>query len=180
MAAEALTRPETRLDLGRIEPTPMLWCVVDRKPTPQGLARFGAEGGAQRVLGVGIEIIHDEMNRLRRWIAGRDPAERSGELLRGTVLRGVRHVPPGLGLDDAEYIGCAAPDVLVVLTCDAPGRRCPTWASRIPQDDWSLIERDDRLGHVQRLRQGVEQIVHPCHVLLVQLWNAPHFFPATA
>ena len=153
---------------------------MDGKPTPQGLARLGSEGGAERVLAVGVEIIHDEVNRRRRRISSRDPTQRASKLFRRSVLRGVCHVTPSLRLDDAEDVRRAAPDVFVVLSRDAPGSSSSPWPSWIPQYDWSFIERDHRRGHVQGLGQRVEQIFHPRHVLLVQLWHAPHFFPATA
>lgn len=158
----------------------MLWGVVDCKPAPKGVARLGSEGGAQRVLAVGVEIIHDEMNCRRRRIPSRDSAKRASELFRRSVLRGVRHVTSRFRLDDAEDVRRAAPDVFVVLSRDASRSSGSPWPGWIPQYDRTFIERDHWRGHVQGLRQSVEQVVHPRHVLLVQLWHAPHFFPATA
>ena len=127
-----------------------------------------------------VEVVHDEVDCLRGGVPIGDPLEGARELLRGTVARGVGHVAPYLGLDDAEDVRSAASHVLVVLASDASGRRGSPWSSGIPEDDWPLIERDDRLGLVRRLCHGVEHVLHPRHVLLVQPGDAPHFFPATA
>ena len=79
IATMTFTRPETRLDLRRIQPAAMLGGVVRREAGPQRGPTRGPQDADHRRLAVQIQVIHDEMNRRGRPIASCDPLQRADE-----------------------------------------------------------------------------------------------------
>jgi hypothetical protein len=106
-----LARPETGFDLRRVQPAAMLGRVVQREARPQGRAPLGAEDADHRPPAVQVQIVHNQMNRLRRPIPPREPLQRLDEARRRPIRARVRQVPPPLRLDDAVDIRRAPSDV---------------------------------------------------------------------
>jgi hypothetical protein len=63
---------------------------------------------------VDVEIIHNQMNRVRLRIGHRQFEDDLGELDGRAVGSGEREVPPGLRLNGAEDVGRAASLILAV------------------------------------------------------------------
>jgi hypothetical protein len=78
--SEALAAEETNLDLGLVEPTSMLWGVVDSKAFPQPAPVLFAESLHQRFAGMGAQVIHDQMNGVGSWIVLGDAQQKIGKL----------------------------------------------------------------------------------------------------
>src|SRR6266567_4441935 len=180
VAAEALPRPEADLDLGWVEPARVLGGVVHRESPPEPESFQRPEGVGERFLAVGVQVVHHEVDGLGGGVGGSDLLHRVGEARSLAVAGGVRQVAPALGLDDAEDVRRPVAHVLVIAAGDAARDHGDSRPGRVEELDRSLVQRHDGLPLIQWFRQDLEDVFHPCHVLLVQLRNAPHFFPATA
>src|ERR1700674_192585 len=180
VATEALARPEADLDFGWVEPARVLGRVVHREAPPQPASFQGSEGPDERLLAVGVQVVHYEVDGPGRGVGGGDLLHRVGEARSLAVAGGVGQMAPALGLGDAEDVRRPMAHVLVVAAGDPARDHGDSRPGRVEELDRALIQRHHGLPIIQRFRQDLEDVLHPCHVLLVQLRNAPHFFPATA
>ena len=178
--AQTLPRVQAEFDLRLIEPTSVFRCVVDAEQVPDIPALLLAEMVGQRFAAVYVEVVHDEVDRLGGGVLPHNMPHHTGELSAGTVGRGGGEMPPGLRLHDAEYVRRAAPFVFVVLLGWFPRFHRDGRPDVGMQRDWFLIQAEDRLGGVVGLLVHGQHVFHFLDVRLVQLGDAPHFFPATA
>jgi hypothetical protein len=136
-----------------------------------------AKGADQGVRAVQIQVVHDQMNRLRRPVPTCDPLQRGAEPWRFAIPGRVRQVSASRGFDDAVDVGGALPHVLVVLTGDLARCHGPARSARAAQRHRTFIERYDGLPAIVRTREHVQYILHARDVLSVQRGDAPRFFP---
>jgi hypothetical protein len=109
------------------------------------------------------------------------------DLLQGAHERrsfaiGRRELEPHSGqrLDDAEDVGRAAADVLVISARQPAGPHRDAGLRVFVQNDRSLVEANDRLQRIQLTGVEPEHVLHAIHELVADRRHAPHFFPATA
>ena len=178
--AQTLPRVEAEFDLRLIEPTSVFWRVVHAEPVPDIPTLLLAEVVGQRFAAVYIEVVHYEVDRLSGGILFHDVPHHTCELRAGTIGGGGGEMPAGLRLHDAKYVRRAAPFVLVVLLGWFPRLRRDRRSHVRMQRDRFLIQAEDRLGGIVGLLVDGQHVFHLPDVRLVQLGDAPHFFPATA
>jgi len=83
--------------------------VVNCEPAPDLTADILAEGIRQRFAVMGVEIVHNQMNRLGVGVLHCQVAHESREFKSGPVGRRRSEVAARLGLDGAESVRRAAP-----------------------------------------------------------------------
>ena len=79
---------------------------------PQLAAALGAKVIGERLLAMGVEVVHHQMNGFGCRIALGNPFKRGGKTRRRAVGGSVSVMASPLGRDDAEDVGGAAPRVL--------------------------------------------------------------------
>src|SRR5262245_36188942 len=89
-AAKTIAGDHAGLHLGGGEPAAVLRGVVHSEATPETLTGDGADRVDDRLLRVGVEVVHDEVDHARCAVASSDALERAGKRPRFSVLRGVR------------------------------------------------------------------------------------------
>jgi hypothetical protein len=113
VAAEALARPEADLDLSWVEPTRVLGRVVHGEAPPEPASFQFAEGVGERLLAVGVQVVHHDVDGLGLRVHGSDLLHRIGEARSLAVAGRVGEVPSALGLDDAEDVRSEADPVFL-------------------------------------------------------------------
>ena len=98
--------------------------MVDGKPIPDFSADLFSEQIRHGFAAMDVEIIHNQMDRLRFRVCQRQFEDNLSELNGGSVGSGEREVPPGLWLNGAENIGGAASLILTVPSGLSAGNRC--------------------------------------------------------
>jgi hypothetical protein len=108
------------------------------------------------------------------------PRDHACEPGTGTVGSSGGEVPAALRFHDAKHVSRAAPFILVVLLGQFPRfgryRRSHVGVQR----DRFFIQANNGLGGIIGLLVDGQHVFHLLDVRLVQLRDAPHFFPATA
>jgi hypothetical protein len=83
-------------------------------------------------------------------------------------------------LDDAEDVGGALADVLVVGAGRLTRLHLDAWTFRAAKDQRTVVETHDGFSGLVRARVQPEFVLHPLDEFVVDRGNAPRFFPATA
>jgi len=115
--SKALATEDANLNFSLVEPTSMLWRVVNGKTIPQPCSRRFAQPIHQRLAGMGAQVVHDQMDGVGGGIVRSDLQDEVGKL--GGRARG-RHfgeMNASLGLDAAKDVGRTAALVLIVTSC---------------------------------------------------------------
>lgn len=150
------------------------------EPIPDAPALLFAEVVGQRLSAVYIEVVHDEVDRIGGGVLFHNARHHACELRAGPVGGGGGEVPACLRLHNAKYVRRAAAFILVVLlgylTRLGRDRRSHVGMQR----DRLLIQAEYGLGGIVGLFVDRQHVFHLLDVRLVQLGDAPHFFPATA
>jgi hypothetical protein len=154
--------------------------VVHGEPRPRPATFAVAKAVDERLGAMGVEVVHQQVNGLGRRMGLGDPLERLGKLRCLAIRRGVSVMATALGLYDAEDVRGAAALVFIVAACDLARRHRLTGSHRIKQLHRPFVQGDHWRSWIGRLAQNVQHLLHPLDVFLVQLRDAPHFFPATA
>lgn len=179
--ADRLTHQPTDGVLGGVQPTPVNWREMKRKTPPQSGPLDLPEGLDQGGLGVGVEVVGDEVNRASLGVLSRQQAKHLGEGRALAVGGGPDGVATRLGLEDHEHVDAALANVFVVPLGDGVARRHRFARSRIlAQHHGLLVEAHHRLKRIPGLFQHPEHLFHPDDVADGEFGHAPHFFPATA
>jgi hypothetical protein len=92
----------------------------------------------------------------------------------------MRQSTPGLWLDDAKRVCGAQPSILVISPGHHAGSSGASLALRAVQDERLLVETDNWLPRIKSAGVHAKDVFHPIDELLIDSWDAPHFFPATA
>jgi len=100
--AQALPGKQADGDLSLIQPTGVLGRVMYGEPIPQPSAFLLAKTFHQGFTGVGIQIIHHQVDGVGLGVAPGDAAQVLSKPRRGTVVRDLGKMPPRLGLDSAH------------------------------------------------------------------------------
>ena len=178
--AEALAGKKSYYQFSWIEPASVFRRVVDREAIPQRDTFFQAEVRGERFLAVNVEVIHNPMDRACPWIAARDLGDQLGKLRSATVGRREGEVPPSPRLHGAKHIRSALPLVLAVaLGHDSSGTSRFRRSHLIVQADGFLIQTYHRFLRIMGAFVQFQYVFHALQIGAVDLWQAPHFFPAT-
>jgi len=178
--ANALARDETRLHLSGVEPTRVLGRVVDDESPPKAPANADAERQDDALLGVGTEVVEDEVDPPGIAVPAGDSPQSSRERPPVPIRRRVGESAACDWLDDAEDVGRAFPHVLVVGAGRLARLDGQSAAGRIEQLDGTLVQAHDRFSLAVRAGVQRQHVLHPVDELLVDFGHAPHFFPARA
>jgi hypothetical protein len=129
---------------------------------------------------VGVEVIHNQMNGLGVRVLHRHLAKESGQF-EGRSIRGGRgEVAAALGLHRAEDIRRTTTFVLGISP-GFPSRRCGRGRSDIGvQRHRLLVQANHRLLRIVGAFISFQDVFHLGDVLVIEVGDAPHFFPATA
>src|ERR1039457_3030797 len=111
---QTLLGKEADLQFRLIQPTSVYRRVVNGEPIPQRPTLFLAEAVRQRLLGVGTQVVHDQMDGLRRGIAVGDGLDEVCKFQRRPGRGDLRKVNSCLRFDAAEYIGSSSTFVFIV------------------------------------------------------------------
>ena len=119
------------------------------------------------------------MNAACIWIRTRDATDHLRKVVACSSLRGRDEVAADLRLYRDEQVGRAAAGVFVI---DAPNvvRLDLAVANVGKQLHRLLVEADHRLIRIVLSLVRCEHVLYARDVLVIELWNAPHFFPTTA
>src|SRR4051794_35150164 len=91
---------------GLIEPTAVLWRVIDREAVPQLRPFFQTEVGGERFPAVNVEAVDNQVNGKSQPIAG-EHGQDAGERRAGAPPRWRRRVSACASFDGTEYLGRA-------------------------------------------------------------------------
>ena len=178
--AEALTGEQSDFDFGLIKPTTVLWSVMDREAIPQLRPFFQTEVSGQRFPAVNIEVVDDEVNGASQRILMGQHRHDAGERRAGASRCWHGKVSACAWLNRTEYVGRTFALVFAIAFGDY------TWASRLWRPDFTmkrnrlLVQADYRLVCVMRALVQLQHVFHASQIRVVDLRQAPHFFPATA
>ena len=113
--SEALATQHAQLDLCHVQPTAMLWGVVELQALQYPPCLHRGKGLVQRCRPVGIEVVQHDPNPLRLGVGFvHQPPHLVGKVLHPPLL-GDRHMPPTpQGLAEHEQIARAVASVLIV------------------------------------------------------------------
>ena len=126
------------------------------------------------------QIVHYQVDAARKWVSTNNLFDRLGKLGSGAVGRHTDEVPPALGFNGAEYVGCPAALVLVVALGYFARGGSYDWANIGVQGDGFFVQTKHWLGRFVRLLIDAQNVFHLADVVGVEFGDAPHFFPATA
>src|SRR5258708_24423044 len=175
---QALAAQDTQLDLGHVQPAPVLGRVMNLQLVGQALRLRRSEGLIERGRAVRIQLIHDQHDGFRLGIAYVDQ-----------ILDGVRPIDPGAlvghldppltaqGLVEDEQIGHAVAAVFGIEARGLPRlnrERQPRLADQLFAD---LVHAHQRMLGILRAGVHLQHILHvPDEVPVRFGWNAPLFF----
>src|ERR1022692_4638435 len=177
---QTLLGKEADLQFRLIQPTSVYRRVVNGEPIPQRPTLFLAEAVRQRLLGVGTQVVHDQMDGLRRGIAVGDGLDEVCKFQRRPGRGDLRKVNPCLRFDAAEYIGSSSTFVFIVALGHAARFHGQGFSDIVVKSHRLFIYAHHRLFGRQRPFIDFQHIFHRLDVFVIELGDAPHFFPATA
>ena len=172
---QALLRQHGKLDLGHVQPAPMLGRVVQLQPIGQPLRLGRLERLIQRRGRVGVEVVLDQHDLLSVGVTHIEQVLDAVRPVDPGAPRTDRHVPPpAQRLTHQEGVAHPPPLVLVVLPCPPPRRDRPRRGDFRQQLPTGLVQADLRVARV--IRPGVDRqhVLHAPDKLGVVLgWDAP-------
>src|ERR1039458_4470928 len=177
---QTLLGKEADLQFRLIQPTSVYRRVVNGEPIPQRPTLFLAEAVRQRLLGVGTQVVHDQMDGLRRGIAVGDGLDEVCKFQRRPGRGDLRKVNSCLRFDAAEYIGSSSTFVFIVALGHAARFHGQGFSDIVVKSHRLFIYAHHRLFGRQRPFIDFQHIFHRLDVFVIELGDAPHFFPATA
>src|ERR1022692_4729065 len=177
---QTLLGKEADLQFRLIQPTSVYRRVVNGEPIPQRPTLFLAEAVRQRLLGVGTQVVHDQMDGLRRGIAVGDGLDEVCKFQRRPGRGDLRKVNSCLRFDAAEYIGSSSTFVFIVALGHAARFYGQGFSDIVVKSHRLFIYAHHRLFGRQRPFIDFQHIFHRLDVFVIELGDAPHFFPATA
>src|ERR1035437_10291611 len=177
---QTLLGKEADLQFRLIQPTSVYRRVVNGEPIPQRPTLFLAEAVRQRLLGVGTQVVHDQMDGLRRGIAVGDGLDEVCKFQRRPGRGDLRKVSSCLRFDAAEYIGSSSTFVFIVALGHAARFHGQGFSDIVVKSHRLFIYAHHRLFGRQRPFIDFQHIFHRLDVFVIELGDAPHFFPATA
>jgi len=124
---QALAGKQADLDFGLIKPTAMFGCVVNGKAIPKAASNLLSELVYHRLMGMGTEVVHDQMNSGSLRILGGNIQKVAGKLRRGAVCRCLGKVHPGFGFDPAKHVGAATAFIFIISSGYASGLHRECW-----------------------------------------------------
>jgi hypothetical protein len=178
--AQTLPRVQAEFDLCLIEPTAVYRRVMHAEPTPDISTPLLAEVVGQRFAAVCIEVVHNQVDCVGIGVLFHDVLYCACELRAGTVGCGGSEVSPGFRLYGAKDIRRPAPFILVVSLGYLPWLGRDRRSHVGMQRNRFLIQANNGLGGIVGFLVDGQHVFHLLDVRLVQLSDAPHFFPATA
>src|ERR1019366_1460957 len=177
---QTLLGKEADLQFRLIQPTSVYRRVVNGEPIPQRPTLFLAEAVRQRLLGVGTQVVHDQMDGLRRGIAVGDGLDEVCKFQRRPGRGDLRKVNSCLRFDAAEYIGSSSTFVFIVALGHAARFHGQGFSDIVVKSHRLFLYAHHRLFGRQRPFIDFQHIFHRLDVFVIELGDAPHFFPATA
>src|SRR6266487_924689 len=153
---QALLRQHAQLDLGHVQPAPVLGRVVQLQPIGQPLRLGRLERLIQRRGRVGVEVVLDQHDLLSVGVAHIDQVLDAVRPVDPGAPRADRHVPPAAQrLTHQEDVAHPLPLVLVVLPRRPPRRDRPRRGDLRQQLPAGLVQADLRAARV--IRPGVDR-----------------------
>jgi hypothetical protein len=120
------------------------------------------------------------VNHLGLRVLHRQIANESPKLKGGPIWRGRGEVASGLGLDCAERVRRAASLGFAVSASFSARYSRPRRPDVGMEGHWFLVQTNYWLGRIRRALIDFQHVFHLLDVLIVEVGDAPHFFPATA
>lgn len=178
--SQALSCEQADFNLRLIEPASMLGCVMDSKPVPNLSSDFFAEDIGQGFEAVRVEVVHHQMDGLGGRVLHCQVADEPREFEGGSIPGGRGKVAARFWFYREEYVGRATTLVFVISSGLAPwyGRR---WRPDIGmQGHRLLVQAYYRFLRIIGAFVNLQDVLHLVDVLVIEVGDAPHFFPATA
>ena len=158
----------------------MFWSVVGRDPCPYFASLFSAKIFDERLLFVGIQIVHHQMDSSNSWIRLHDLIYDPCKLPSFTIFCDLRDMVASFRFHHAKSVRRSIAFVLAITFCDFT-RGCRSWRSNfgVKNKRAFIYTYNWFPGIVISLING-KDIFHFLFIFVVDLRHAPHFFLATA
>ena len=154
--------------------------VVNGEPIPDLAADLLTKRIGQRLAIMRVEIVHDQMNRLGCRVLHGHFADEPRQFKGRSIGGGSGEVAACLGFHRAENISRTTALVFAVSP-GLPPRRGRGWRSDIGMQRYRLlVQTHHRLLSIIRAFISLQDVFHLLDVLVGEVGDAPHFFPATA
>lgn len=158
----------------------MVWSVVNCEATPQSLSFSFSKGFYQRLQTMSIEIVHYQMNC---FCVGVGLDYFSNEQSKVSSRSSASHsceMPSAFRLYGTEDVRGAVSSILTVSATKLPRGVRQDWEN-FPQKLLALfVHAYNRFERIIWTFIGLQYVLHSSTKRVVDLRNAPHFFPATA
>ncbi len=174
-AIQALAAEDSDLNLGHVEPTRVLRCVVEVHSAQQGAGRTFAQYVVEALSEVDVQVVQHEVHLARgRVRVGQKRLDEDNEVGLATLGGNRDDALSRPWLDGHEQIGGAFANVLVVLLGPCARRHGQRLAAVSKELQALLVNADDGFIATQRLGVERQQVVHAAPVLFGQRADAPH------
>ena len=115
-SVQALSREDTQLDLGDIEPASVFGSIYKLKPIPEGFRYLGREGFIERSGRMRVQVVHHQRDFFCLGIVISNDLEKLSPILPGSSLSNLHYSFSGKGLTGKEDVAGTTPAVFVVVS----------------------------------------------------------------
>jgi hypothetical protein len=115
-SVQALSREDTQLDLGDIEPASVFGSIYKLKPIPEGFRYLGREGFIERSGRMRVQVVHHQRDFFCLGIVISNDLEKSSPILPGSSLSNLYYSFPGKGFTGKEDVAGTTPTVFIVVS----------------------------------------------------------------
>src|SRR6266446_302499 len=162
------------LNLGHIEPTPMLGRVMHLQSLPDTLRFLGRKGLVEAGRRLRVEVVHDQADHARLWIdLIHQPADRLREIQPGALLGQLHRTATGQRFHKHEQV--RRPQAFIFrVGALGMARLHRQWLAHLPMDHQRLFVKTDpwSLGII-RLGVQIQHVLHGRHKVRIHGGNAP-------
>lgn len=174
-SVKALAVEDADFNFRHVEPTGVLWGVVEYYAPQQRFRLFDTEHFLEALGEMGVEVVHDQVDTTRRSVDIFEQVPNEGNEVRlGTAISHDNGTSCPLRFHCHEKVAGAGAGIFVIVL-----RRRPwldrQWCAGVPEQLFAFfVQANDGLSRTEWASIEVEQVVHTLSVFLCQDAYAPH------
>src|SRR5579859_4078236 len=162
------------LDLGHVEPTPMLRGIMHLQALPKSLGFLRLKRLIQAGCCMRVQMIHHQANTLGLGIdLINQPADGCREIQPGASLGHFQTTETRLGFNEDKQVGGPQPLIFIIAASGRPWFE-RQWLAYLPMhDQWFLVKADHWLAFLIGLSIQMQDLLHRGNLLCIYSGNAP-------